>query len=404
MAYKVYISTSSDAQCLEYMAVVQRALFSINEFAISAMGSDTALDSGKQREVAMQLIQQADIFIGLYDSHYGDVEKGEMASYLEAEYQYALEANKPMLLFVQEEAKDHAETRQNAFLEHISKNHILTYFGDNDDLAAKVKLAMASFRSINESGQKLRPSGVSSMRDEPKPAPSIPSASAPRPGSPITRSAAVVPNEMDWDIVAERLIELAGDDIEKIVRRALELHSAQEQVMTSKAIESMDGEINVKPLWGEPLRRSQFISDVFMIMPFREPYNSLYETVIRPLAAELNLTIKRGDDFTTTQGSIIQDVWSALNGCRIVIAETTEVNANVYYELGIAHTLGKPALLLTQAQTIQDLPFDIRHLRFVTYQNSMAGGAELKEKLRHSLIWLLNDLAEGGTGQAPTPS
>src|SRR5688572_10540666 len=211
MAYKVYISTSSDSQCREYMAVVQRALFSINEFAISALGADTELDSKKQHEMAKQLIQESDIFIGLYDSHYGDVEKGEMASYLEAEYQYAAELNKPMLLFVHEDAKDHAEMRQNAFLEHISTNHVLTYFTDNEDLGAKVKLAIARFRSIRDEGRKLAPSPVMNNRSEAKPVPPMMAAS-----------------EDELNGIVERLLSAAGDDIEKIVRRALELHSAQE--------------------------------------------------------------------------------------------------------------------------------------------------------------------------------
>jgi hypothetical protein len=405
MPYKVYISTSSDEQCREYMATVQRALFSINEFAISAMSTETEADLPKQHEMARQLIQEADIFIGLYDSHYGDVKMGEMASYLEAEYQYAFEANKPMLLFVQEGAKDSADMRQNAFLEHISQNHVLTYFGDAEDLAAKVKLSISRYRTIKETVRKIAPSTSSNLREESKPLPPPP---APAPSAPITPGASapaapVMPiagtSEADLNRIVERLLAAAGDDIEKIVRRALELHSAQEKVMENTTIANMDGNIMVKPIWGEPLRRSQFSSDIFMIMPFREPYNSLYESLIRPLAAELNLTIKRGDDFATTQGSIIQDVWSALNACRIVIAETTELNANVYYELGIAHTLGKPVLLMSQVRTIQDLPFDIRHLRFVAYDNTIKGNEELKEKLRHSLIWLLNDLAEGGTGE-----
>jgi hypothetical protein len=421
MAYKVYISTSSDSQCREYMAVVQRALFSINEFAISAMSAETEGDLPKQHEMAMQLIQQADIFIGLYDSHYGDVEMGETASYLEAEYQFAFQLGLPMLLFVQEEAKEHAEMRQNAFLQHISTNHVLTYFSDNDELAAKVKLAIARYRTIKEAVRKITPSGVMSLRDEtsvalpPPPAPTSPiSPSAPiAPPSPArtdstpssaARSDSTPPQPImpagqtvqDWNGVVEQVLAVAGDDIEKIVRRALELHSAQEKVTENQTIESMDGQIKVNPIWGEPLRRSQFASDIFMIMPFREPYNSIYETLIRPMAEELNLTIKRGDDFTSTQGSIIQEVWSALNACRIVIAETSEVNANVYYELGIAHTLGKPVLLMSQVRTIQDLPFDIRHLRFVGYENNEVGHTELKDKLKQSLIWLLNDLAEGG--------
>jgi hypothetical protein len=409
MAYKVYISTSSDSQCREYMAVVQRALFSINEFAISAMSAETEGDLPKQHEMAMQLIQQADIFIGLYDSHYGDVEMGETASYLEAEYQFAFESGLPMLLFVQEEAKNNADMRQNAFLQHISQNHVLTYFSDTDDLSAKVKLAIARHRTIKEGGRKITPSGITNLRDEsPSSAArsdSTPLPPPPAPSAPITRSEPVtspmpdlpaIQNLEAWNGIVEQLLAVAGDDIEKIVRRALELHSAQEKVTENQTIESMDGQIKVKPIWGEPLRRSQFASDIFMIMPFREPYNSIYETLIRPMAEELNLTIKRGDDFTSTQGSIIQEVWSALNACRIVIAETSEVNANVYYELGIAHTLGKPVLLMSQVRTIQDLPFDIRHLRFVGYENNLVGHTELKAKLKQSLIWLLNDLAEGG--------
>jgi hypothetical protein len=308
-----------------------------------------------------------------------------------------------MLLFVQEEAKDHAEMRQNAFLQHISTNHVLTYFSDNDELAAKVKLAIARHRTIKEGVRKVTPSGVMSLRDEsPAPAPPVPTSPIAPPSA--ARSDSTPPQPImpagqtvqDWNGVVEQVLAVAGDDIEKIVRRALELHSAQEKVTENQTIESMDGQIKVKPIWGEPLRRSQFASDIFMIMPFREPYNSIYETLIRPMAEELNLTIKRGDDFTSTQGSIIQEVWSALNACRIVIAETSEVNANVYYELGIAHTLGKPVLLMSQVRTIQDLPFDIRHLRFVGYENNEVGHTELKEKLKTSLIWLLNDLAEGG--------
>jgi hypothetical protein len=141
---------------------------------------------------------------------------------------------------------------------------------------------------------------------------------------------------------------------------------------------------------------SQFQSDIFMVMPFRPEYDVVYQEIIRPICASLNLTIKRGDDFASVNGSIINEVWSALNACRLVIAETTEINANVYYELGIAHTLGKPAVLLTQEKEPQKLPFDIRHMRFVVYENSISGGDELEKDLRKAIVWLLNDLEENG--------
>jgi hypothetical protein len=115
------------------------------------------------------------------------------------------------------------------------------------------------------------------------------------------------------------------------------------------------------------------------------------------VVSELNLTIKRGDDFASLSGSIINEIWAALNACHLVIVETTEVNANVYYELGIAHTLGKPAILLTQEKEVQKLPFDIRHLRFIVYENTIPGGEKLEADLKKAIIWIMNDLK----GQPP---
>ena len=88
----------------------------------------------------------------------------------------------------------------------------------------------------------------------------------------------------------------------------------------------------------------------------------------------------------------MSEVWAALNGCRLVIAETTLVNPNVYYELGIAHTLGKPTVLLTQHTDFKNVPFDIQHMRFIAYENSIDGGEQLRESLHKSILWILNDL------------
>jgi hypothetical protein len=134
--------------------------------------------------------------------------------------------------------------------------------------------------------------------------------------------------------------------------------------------------------------------DIFMVMPFEEPYNSIYTESIVPIANDLNLTIKRGDEFTSQQGVIISEVWAALNGCRLVIADASLPNPNVYYELGIAHTLGKPTILLTSQADFDEVPFDIQHLRFIVYENSIAGGHKLREDLKKAILWLLNDLQE----------
>jgi len=198
-------------------------------------------------------------------------------------------------------------------------------------------------------------------------------------------------SESELNAWAESFFRVAGDDIDQIIRRALIVHDAQRQVAKDS---DNDGWLRVSPIFGEPQRQTQFKSDVFMVMPFREQFDGVYNNIVRPLMTSLNLTIKRGDDFSSVKGSIMQEVWSALNACRLVIAETTEVNANVYYELGIAHTLGKPAILLTQNKDVQDIPFDIRHLRFIVYENTIEGGEKLAKDLKQNIIWLMNDLKE----------
>jgi len=51
----------------------------------------------------------------------------------------------------------------------------------------------------------------------------------------------------------------------------------------------------------------------------------------------------------------------------------------VFYEIGIAHTLGKHVVLITQSE--DNVPFDLRHLRFVEYLNNEEGRHDLVDKV-----------------------
>lgn len=90
-----------------------------------------------------------------------------------------------------------------------------------------------------------------------------------------------------------------------------------------------------------------------------------------------NLRPVRGDDVyavtdrAASGGSIMTEIWTALNAAELVLADCTGRNPNVMYELGIAHTVGKNVLLLSQNK--KDIPFDLGHLRFVLYDSTAAG-------------------------------
>ena len=84
----------------------------------------------------------------------------------------------------------------------------------------------------------------------------------------------------------------------------------------------------------------------------------------KPAIESLGLTCERADDIYGTQG-LMQGIWERINQSRVIVAEMTGRNPNVLYELGIAHTLGKPVVMVTQS--IDYVPSDLRHLRCIIY-------------------------------------
>ena len=102
----------------------------------------------------------------------------------------------------------------------------------------------------------------------------------------------------------------------------------------------------------------------FVLMPFGDPFDSVYREVIKPQIYETGLEALRADE-VFTPGSIMEQIRSAIQQARICIADLTGKNPNVLYELGIAQTLGKPTVLLTQDTA--DIPFDLKQYRMIVY-------------------------------------
>lgn len=202
--------------------------------------------------------------------------------------------------------------------------------------------------------------------------------------------------DMLFPAEAVNLDELAEIVAEKTAAKVAEAQEKRDKEIVEQTLKYNEA-IKLKPgqlVFGLPSASSQFKGDIFMIMPFAESFTGIYTDVVRPLAGELGLSISRGDEFTSANGVIMGEVWSALNNCKFVIAEITGGNDNVFYELGIAHTLNKPAILITQAPAAENVPFDIRHLRYIRYENTVAGGAKLRDDLKASITRLLSDLNE----------
>lgn len=133
------------------------------------------------------------------------------------------------------------------------------------------------------------------------------------------------------------------------------------------------------------LRRNtetQHESDILVFMPFVEVLRPVYDDHLKSVASKLGQSIKRADDFFTTQ-EVMADVWSALIDTKLVIADCTGRNPNVFYELGLAHAIGKPAIVITQNG--EDIPFDLRHRRYISYELTPRGMKRFEEELEQTI-------------------
>lgn len=118
----------------------------------------------------------------------------------------------------------------------------------------------------------------------------------------------------------------------------------------------------------------------FVIMPFSdESLNIVYEDFVKPvLSDKCHIHAERGDDLFGSN-VIMDDITKSIRKARLVIADLTGRNPNVFYEVGIAHALKKQVLLMTQS--IDDVPFDLRHRRALIYEYSPRGCKKLEKDL-----------------------
>ena len=119
----------------------------------------------------------------------------------------------------------------------------------------------------------------------------------------------------------------------------------------------------------------------FVIMPFGEKWSERIWRMVRKVCSSCGLQAVRADDLFGHD--IMEDIWRSIMQSSVVIADLSNRNANVFYELGVAHTIGKDFILLTQ--DVADLPFDLRRYRCIEYDDNADGYEALQNGLRARL-------------------
>jgi len=116
----------------------------------------------------------------------------------------------------------------------------------------------------------------------------------------------------------------------------------------------------------------------FVLMPFDDEFQPLYEDHIRPAIERAGLRCERADEILGAS-VITWDIWERVNRSRLLVAELTHRNANVFYELGLAHAISKDVVLLTQSMDF--VPFDLKALRCIRYDFTPRGVRVLEDCL-----------------------
>lgn len=128
----------------------------------------------------------------------------------------------------------------------------------------------------------------------------------------------------------------------------------------------------------EPPR--EVVPVAFVAMPFTPRFDDVYLYGISSAAERAGMLVERVDDGLDSE-EVIADIKRRIQNSSMVIVDTTEPNANVFYELGYADGLGKRVILIANAEA--DLPFDLRGRRHLLYRNIKDLEDRLVEFLRH---------------------
>jgi hypothetical protein len=145
----------------------------------------------------------------------------------------------------------------------------------------------------------------------------------------------------------------------------------------------------------------------FLIMPFKEQFNPVLATMMEVLEGpEIQMTCTRTDNLFGSS-HVMLDILSGIRESEIVLADLTEQNANVFYELGIAHMIKENRKVILISQDHKWVPFDLRPFRYLVYENSDLGLSKLRTSLTEAIKaaadgvyrFTVNGAGPGGLGE-----
>ena len=124
----------------------------------------------------------------------------------------------------------------------------------------------------------------------------------------------------------------------------------------------------------------------FVMMPFRPPgeFGKVYSK-IRAAVRTVGMKCVRSDGVFDSR-AIILDIWENIRKSRVCIADISDKNPNVFYELGMRHAFPERTVLISRNLRRDEKPvFDVNYVRCIFYKNTTAGLRRLERDLVRTL-------------------
>lgn len=175
--------------------------------------------------------------------------------------------------------------------------------------------------------------------------------------------------------------------------------AAVESTFGAPAIQTPEGsenKANKRTVSREP-RVREFLDTCFVMMPFGDWFDRYYQEIYAPAIKEAGYEPVRADEVFTT-GSVVEQIWDEISNAKVLLADLTDKNPNVFYELGLAHAARKPVVF--SAGRVEDVPFDLRHLRVIVYDTREP---EWAQKLRKNTTDYLKNATKEPEKSIPHP-
>jgi hypothetical protein len=178
--------------------------------------------------------------------------------------------------------------------------------------------------------------------------------------------------KVEWPILAEKL--WCGPDSDPTVKMYVKadgkkIKLTDEMMRFFKAVEDQLANLPKPDFvfsfpFSQAIRKRGQPRPCFVAMPYGPAWFKPVKRSICTAAKAVGFQAEVSSDLATP-GTITDQIWQGIRRADVVVADVTESNPNVFYELGLAHALGKEVIVITQVRSL--VPFDIRASRVITY-------------------------------------